>query len=56
MAKKQTFGEKVLAAKLAAKKMAKVVIAKSNGKGTYSFNETMVEQENVKDFLAKYKN
>lgn len=56
MAKKQEFGEKALAAKAAAKKMAKVVIARSNGKGTYSFSENMVEQANVQDFLQKNKN
>jgi hypothetical protein len=56
MAKKQEFGEKALAARASARKMAKVVIAKSNGKGTYSFNESMVDQESVKDFLAKNKN
>lgn len=56
MAKKQEFGEKVLAAKRSAKKMAKVIIAKSNGKGTYSFNESMIEQDKVSDFLAKNKN
>ena len=53
MAKKQEFGEKALAAKAAARKMAKVIIAKPNGKGTYSFAESMIDQENVKDHLQK---
>lgn len=56
MAKKQEFGEKALAAKASARKMAKVVIAKPNGKGTYSFNESMIDQANVSDFLSKNKN
>jgi hypothetical protein len=56
MAKKQEFGEKALAAKAAARKMAKVVVARPNGKGTYSFNESMMDQDSVKDYLAKAKN
>ena len=36
MAKKQTFGDKVLAAKLAQRKMAKVIISEKSPKGTKS--------------------
>ena len=55
MAKKQVFGSEALAARASARKMAKVVISTKNEKGKYSYQETMVDQDNVKDFIAKNK-
>jgi hypothetical protein len=55
MAKKQTFGSEALAAKAAARKMAKVVIANRNDKGKYAFNEAMIDQENVNEYISKNK-
>ncbi len=51
MAKKQTFGSDALAAKAAQRRMAKVIISTKNEKGKYSYRETMVDQDNVKDFI-----
>lgn len=56
MAKKQTFGEKVLKAKASHRKMAKVVISTKNSAGKYAFKEAMVDHDNVKDFLQQAKN
>lgn len=55
MAKKQTFGSEALAAKASARKMAKVVIANRKEDGKYSYSESMIDQENVKDFISKNK-
>lgn len=55
MAKKQTFGSDALAAKRAARKMAKVVIANKNERGKYSYAEAMIDQENVKEYISKRK-
>ena len=55
MAKKQVFGSEALAARASARKMAKVVIATKNQSGKYSFPETMIDQESVKDFIQKNK-
>ncbi len=55
MAKKQVFGSEALAARASARKMAKVVIATKNENGKYSYPESMIDQESVKDFIQKNK-
>lgn len=55
MAKKQTFGDKALQAKLGQRKMAKVIIAKKRSNGKFGYNESIVDQETVKEFLANNK-
>ncbi len=52
MAKKQSFGEKVLAAKLAQRKMAKVIISQKTAHGATRFKESIIDAEQVKDFVA----
>jgi hypothetical protein len=51
MAKKQTFGDKVLAAKLAQRKMAKVIVSEKSPKGTISYREVTVDVDKVGDYL-----
>lgn len=55
MAKKQTFGDKALQARLAQRKMAKVIIAKKSERGTVNYRETIMDADNVKEFIAKNK-
>lgn len=55
MAKKQVFGEEVLAAKAAQRKMAKVIVSKKTAKGKIAFHESTVDQENVKDYISRQK-
>lgn len=55
MAKKQTFGDKALQAKLSARKMAKVVIAKKRDNGSYGFSESIVDINDVNNFISKNK-
>lgn len=55
MAKKQVFGDFAVAAKLSQRKMAKVIISKKNEKGSVGFNEHIINQDNVKEFLSKQK-
>jgi len=55
MAKKQTFGDKVLAQKRDAKKMAKIVIAEKKENGHYSYRHKMVDLNDVKSELAAAK-
>ena len=55
MAKKQVFGSEALQARAAQRKMAKVVISTKNDKGTFSYQESMVDQDKVKDFIQKNK-
>jgi len=55
MAKKQTFGDKVLKQKAEAKKMAKLVVAEKKPNGHYSYRHKMVHVDNVKDELASAK-
>lgn len=55
MAKTQKFGSEVLAAKAAQRRMAKVVISTKNKNGKYSYRETMVDQDNVKEFIQNNK-
>jgi hypothetical protein len=55
MAKKQAFGEEAQALKQAQRKMAKVIISTKNARGKYAFRETMMDQDDVSDFLKKNK-
>lgn len=55
MAKKQVFGEEAKSLKFAHRKMAKVIISTKNERGKYAFKETMVDQDNVTDFINKNK-
>lgn len=55
MAKKQTFGDKALQAKLGIRKMAKVVIAKKRSNGSYGYSESIVDVTEVNDFIQKNK-
>jgi len=55
MAKKQAFGQEALALKQSQRKMAKVIISSKNDRGKYSFKETMIDQDSVKDFIERNK-
>jgi hypothetical protein len=55
MAKKQVFGSEALQAKASARRMAKVVISTKNESGKFSYREAMIDQDNVKNFIAKNK-
>ncbi len=55
MAKKQAFGEEAQALKQAQRKMAKVIISTKNERGKYAFRETMMDQDDVKDFINRNK-
>jgi hypothetical protein len=52
MAKKQSFGEKVLAAKLSQRKMAKVIISSKSGVGTCKFKESVIEADRVQEYIS----
>lgn len=56
MAKKQSFGEKVLAAKLSQRKMAKVIISSKSGAGTCKFKETVIDADRVREYISSSKN
>ena len=47
MAKKQSFGDKVLRQRAEARKMAKLVLATKKSNGEYSFQSKMVDAEQV---------
>ena len=51
MAKKQTFGDKVLKKRGDARKMAKVVVATRKENGHYSFQHRIVDAARVKDVI-----
>jgi hypothetical protein len=55
MAKKQTYGDKALAAKNSQRKMAKVIVSVKSPVGTYNYRESMVESDKVTDFIAKHR-
>jgi hypothetical protein len=55
MAKKQTFGDKALQAKQGVRKMAKVIVAKKRASGSYGYSESIIDVNDVNDFLAKNK-
>jgi hypothetical protein len=56
MAKKQSFGDKVLRQKAEAKRMAKIVFAEKKANGHHSFKSKMVNASDVKAELAAAKN
>ena len=53
MAKKQSFGDKVLRQKAEAKKMAKVIISTKKENGQYSFQQKMVEASDVQSVIKE---
>jgi hypothetical protein len=55
MAKKQSFGDKVLRQKAEAKRMAKIVFAEKKDNGHHSFRSKMVDVNDVKAELAAAK-
>jgi hypothetical protein len=55
MAKKQSFGEKVLAAKLAQRKMAKVIISHKTDKSVCKFKEAVIDADKVQEFISDNK-
>ena len=55
MAKKQSFGDKVLRQKADAKKMAKIIFAEKKDNGHHSFRSKMVDVSDVKAELAAAK-
>ncbi len=55
MAKQQTFGDLALQKKLAARKMAKVIISEKNAKGTFSYRESTVDADKVQEFIQANK-
>ncbi len=56
MAKKQSFGDKVLAQKREAKKLAKIVVAEKKANGHYSYKHKMVHVDDLQAELAAAKN
>lgn len=55
MAKRQSFGDKVLKQKAGTRKMAKVIVATKKPNGHYCFTDKMVEQVQVQDELKAAK-
>ncbi len=55
MAKKQSFGDKVLKQKAQVKRMAKIVFAQKKENGHHSFRTKMVDVSDVKAELAAAK-
>ena len=51
MAKKQSFGDKVLKQRAEARKMAKLVLATKKSNGEYSFQSKMVDLDQVQTEL-----
>lgn len=55
MAKKQTFGADALQKKSEHRRMAKVIISTKSTRNKYAFKESMVEQDDVQNFISKNK-
>ncbi len=55
MAKKQSFGDKVLKQRAEARKMAKIIVATKKDNGHYCFTQKMVEQSDVQAELKAAK-
>jgi hypothetical protein len=49
MAKKQSFGDKVLRQRAETRKMAKIVVAERKENGHFRFRTRMIDMENVQD-------
>jgi hypothetical protein len=47
MAKKQSFGDKILRQKAEARKMVKIIVATKKDNGHYCFTQKMVDQSEV---------
>lgn len=55
MAKKQTYGDEALKAKMGQRKMAKVIISQKRHNGSVGYKESVVDQEEVKNFISNHK-
>ena len=55
MAKKQVFGEEAQKVKGAHRKMAKVIISTKSSRGKYAFKESMVDEDEVREFISQNK-
>ena len=55
MAKKQVFGEEAKSLKSRHRKMAKVIISTKNERGKYAFKETIIDQEDVSEYIKNNK-
>lgn len=55
MAKRQVFGEEAKSLKQTHRKMAKVIISTKNERGKYAFKETIIDQDDVSDYIQKNK-
>lgn len=55
MAKKQSFGDKVLRQKAEAKRMAKIVVAERKDNGHIRFRAKMIDQSNLAEELKAAK-
>ncbi len=53
MAKRQVFGEEAEKKKGTHRKMAKVIISTKSSHGKYAFKETMVDQDQVNEFIKE---
>ena len=56
MAKKQSFGDKVLRQKADAKKMAKIVVAERKDNGQFRFRSKMVHVDTVQQEIQAARN
>ncbi|MCG2587169.1 MAG: DUF4295 domain-containing protein [Bacteroidetes bacterium] len=55
MAKRQVFGEEAKSLKQTHRKMAKVIISTKNERGKYAFKETIIDQDDVTDYIQRNK-
>jgi hypothetical protein len=55
MAKKKSFGENNGRQSDASGPMAKVIVSKKLGPNKYAFNDAMVREKNVKDYINRNK-
>ena len=53
MAKKQVHGNMAKEMKKAQEKKAKVIISTKNDKGKHAFKETIINQDDVKEFIQQ---
>ena len=55
MAKRKAFGKGAENIRSGNRKMAKVIISKKHGRGKFSYKEAIIDQDDVKDYVAKHK-
>ena len=55
MAKKQVFGDEAQARKGSHRKIAKVIISTKLGNNKFAYKESMVDQENVREYINENK-